>query len=189
MKKRALLSSAAAPFAHLLGISAARRAEDDEEKKDNDAARADDEDEEKKDDAKAEDGDGDEDDEEKKDAKASDEDEEDDEEEMKASARVRERARCAAIFKSKHAAGRPHIAAELAFNTTLTARQAIGVLASIAAGDAAAPKTRSGGLAAAMATIANPKVGAGDAAPLSPSDPKAVAAQIIAAGKKRRGEA
>jgi hypothetical protein len=43
-------------------------------------------------------------------------------------ARKRERARCAAIFGSKHAAGRVAAAANLAFNTKMTASQAIVVL-------------------------------------------------------------
>ena len=52
-------------------------------------------------------------------------------------ARTRERARCAAIFASEHATGRADLAANLAFNTDMTSKEAIGVLAT--AGKSAAP--------------------------------------------------
>lgn len=74
-----------------------------------------------------------------KSAKADDEDAEDDdkkdddEDEMRgksaaASARRRERSRCAAIMGSKMAARNVVLAANLAFNTTMTRQQAIAVL-------------------------------------------------------------
>ncbi|WP_433960039.1 hypothetical protein [Serratia symbiotica] len=44
-----------------------------------------------------------------------------------------ERKRCAAIFGSKHAAGRPDMAAHLAFNTRMSASEAIGTLATMGA--------------------------------------------------------
>lgn len=44
-----------------------------------------------------------------------------------------ERKRCAAIFGSKHAAGRPDMAAHLAFNTRMSAGEAIGTLATMGA--------------------------------------------------------
>ncbi|RYM50047.1 hypothetical protein [Serratia proteamaculans] len=44
-----------------------------------------------------------------------------------------ERKRCAAIFGSKHAAGRPDIAAHLAFSTRMSASEAIGTLATMGA--------------------------------------------------------
>lgn len=44
-----------------------------------------------------------------------------------------ERKRCAAIFGSKHAAGRPDMAAHLAFNTRMSAREAIDTLATMGA--------------------------------------------------------
>jgi hypothetical protein len=61
------------------------------------------------------------------------EEDDDDEEEMRgksasARARRRERARCAAIFASKGAGRNPVLAANLAFETTMTRSQAIAVL-------------------------------------------------------------
>ncbi|PXW23402.1 hypothetical protein [Paraburkholderia caballeronis] len=61
------------------------------------------------------------------------EDDDDDEEEMRGKsaasrARRRERARCAAIFGSKAAARNPVLAANLAFKTTMTRKQALAVL-------------------------------------------------------------
>ena len=44
-----------------------------------------------------------------------------------------ERKRCAAIFGSKHAAGRPDMAAHLAFSTRMSASEAIGTLATMGA--------------------------------------------------------
>jgi hypothetical protein len=70
-------------------------------------------------------------------AKADDQDpdaeDEDPDEEVRgksaaATARRRERARCAAIFGSKHAQGRVALAAHFAFNTTMTRSEAIGAL-------------------------------------------------------------
>ena len=89
-----------------------KRAEDDsDDEDDKKSKRADDE----KDDDKMED-DGD-----------------DDEEEMRgksavARARRRERARCAAIFRSKMAGKNPVLAANLAFNTSMTRKEALAVL-------------------------------------------------------------
>lgn len=62
-------------------------------------------------------------------------DAEDDEDEMRgksasARARRRERARCAAIFASKAAARNPEMAANLAFNTSLTRQEALALLRS-----------------------------------------------------------
>ncbi|WP_321904395.1 hypothetical protein [Paraburkholderia tropica] len=61
------------------------------------------------------------------------EDDDDDEEEMRgksavSGARRRERARCAAIFGCKEAGRNPVLAANLAFNTTMTRKQAVRVL-------------------------------------------------------------
>jgi hypothetical protein len=63
-------------------------------------------------------------------------------------ARKRERARCAAIFGSKHAAGRVAAAANLAFNTKMTASQAIGVLKTLPQEEASA--STGGGLGERM---------------------------------------
>jgi hypothetical protein len=69
------------------------------------------------------------------DADAAEDDDEDKDEEMRgkssaAAARRRERARCAAIFSAKAAGMNPALAASLAFNTTMTRKEAIGVLES-----------------------------------------------------------
>lgn len=74
--------------------------------------------------------------------KRDDEDEDEDgDEEMRgnsaaAQARRRERARCAAILGHASAKDRPDAAGHLAFNTTLTRREAIGTLQSMPAGSA-----------------------------------------------------
>lgn len=57
--------------------------------------------------------------------------EEDDENRDVKKGRRAERKRCAAIFGSKHAAGRPDMAAQLAFNTRMSASEAIGTLATM----------------------------------------------------------
>lgn len=77
-----------------------------------------------------------------------DEDAEDDDDKQEmsgrsaaASARRRERARCAAIFASKHAANNIPLAASLAFDTTMTRKEATAVLKS-QAGRSSAPEPR-----------------------------------------------
>lgn len=59
--------------------------------------------------------------------------EEDDENRDVKKGRRAERKRCAAIFGSKHAAGRADMAAHLAFNTRMSASEAIGTLATMGA--------------------------------------------------------
>lgn len=146
-------------FAHLTGVAGKRAEEDDKDrrqeaedddpdKKEQDredntgkkGKRAEEDDKEK---GKAEGDDPD--DEEKDQAKADDQDAEDDdeEEEMRgksaaASARRRERARCAAIFGSKAAGRNPVLAANLAFNTSMTRKEALAVLESTPASMATA---------------------------------------------------
>lgn len=66
---------------------------------------------------------------------------------------AKERQRCASIFGSKHAAGRIGMAAELAFNTSLDAKAAIGVLSQSPA------EKKGGALAAAMSKQKQPQVG------------------------------
>ena len=102
-------------------------------------------------------------------------------------ARLRERSRCAAIFRDEAAGKNPALAAELAFSTDLPRGQAIKVL-------------RAGGLAVAsprntldrrMANVPVPPVVAGEPASKGPNGkPKAYqdATQVIVAGMKRRGE-
>lgn len=76
---------------------------------------------------------------------------------VRAARRV-ERRRCAAIFGSKHAAGRVPLAAQLAFGTNMKASAAVKVLASAAQESAANP------LAAAMAALPRHNVGHGGGA-------------------------
>lgn len=203
-----------ASFAHLLGRggpAAAKRAEEE----DDDKKRAEDRDEDKKDegddakkgkraespDREEEDEDRDEDrDEERDDAKkgkaakkAESEDDDDDEEGDDGSdgadmrkrgsraARLRERARCAAIFADAAAGNNPALAAQLAFGTDLPRSQAVAVLRS----GAIAPAQRRKSLDDRMAAAKTPAVGAGDASTAAPN----LADQIIAAGRKARGEA
>lgn len=142
-------------FAHLLGLkkkaseeedddkekskkAKSRRAEeecDDEEDAQDDDDREDMED----DDDREPDAEDDDDDKEKgkkaKSRRAEDDDEDAEEDEncdVKKGRRA-ERKRCAAIFGSKHAAGRPDMAAHLAFNTRMSAREAIDTLATVGA--------------------------------------------------------
>ena len=147
-KPRKRAAAEALPFAHLIGADAVtasgKRSEEDDDKDEDrrDASAAEDDDDEK-DRAAEEDDDGDDD----KDRAEHDDDdekaEEDDEEEedkpkgsgaARQSARAAtkaERARCRAIFTSKHAAGRVAAACSLAFDTGMSAKAAIGVLRSL----------------------------------------------------------
>lgn len=133
-------------FAHLLGLTKAakasraaeeeeddQKAEEEDENEDDDksskkskkAKKAEDDDPDAEDDdPDAEDDDPDaEDDDDDPDA----EEEEDENKDVK-KGRKAERQRCAAIFSSKHAAGRPDLAATLAFTTKLSANEAIRVM-------------------------------------------------------------
>jgi hypothetical protein len=100
------------------------------------------------------------------------------------SARLRERARCSAIFADAAAGKNPALAAQLAFGTDLPRTQAINVLR--AGGLAVASGPRRPSLDERMASVKVPVIGNGDAA--GPTGAQGTAAQIIAAGKKRRGE-
>jgi hypothetical protein len=137
-------------FAHLAGFAGKARAEgedpDDKEKKDKEAtgddpdkeakgAKADDDERKQRDDESDDDfakrmkAMDDEEDDKEKEAKADD----DSDEEMRgnsnaAAARKRERTRCAAIFGSKAAGKNPVLAANLAFNTSMTRKEALAVL-------------------------------------------------------------
>jgi hypothetical protein len=139
-----------------------------EDKKDDDSAQDDEpeknDDDDKKAKSKAEDDD---------DSDAEDEDDKDDEMHGKsaaAAARRRERARCAAIFGTKAAGKNPALAANLAFNTRMTRKEAIVVLESTPA---------AGGFSGRSAR--NPNLGTGAALP---SSKQAVASNWDAAFKK-----
>jgi hypothetical protein len=190
----------ASSFAHLLGLPKAAKAEEDDDNKKQGPDESDDdyakrmEDEEKKDDedgdgakgTKADDdGDGDAEDDpddkkKVKKAKKAEDGDDDDDEGMKA-ARKAERKRCAAIFGDASAGTRPDLAAHLAFNTSMSATEAIELLKAAAVGG------RGRSLADRMATVTVPNVGAGGVS-ANDGSAKSVAAQILAAGAKRRGE-
>jgi hypothetical protein len=104
---------------------------------------------------------------------------EEDKEEATKAARAAERARCRAIFASPAAANNVALAAHLAFDTDLTAEQAIGVLA-------LGGKSGSG-LAARMQGAPNPTLGTGGAPKPEASSPEGLAAQIIASARLARG--
>ncbi|MGV8865553.1 MAG: hypothetical protein ACOH2S_01430 [Janthinobacterium svalbardensis] len=180
-------------FAHLLGMPAGAKAEDgdgDDDKKqrtdesDEDyAKRMEEEEEKKKEDARrAEEKEK----EEKKkegEAKKARKAEEDEDDKEKA-ARVNERARCASIFKCAAAGTRPDVVAHLAFNTSMPSAEAISMLETFAVGGTPQPSS----LASRMAGVKPQNVGSGAAAAPAAGSDAAVTAQIIAAGKARRGE-
>lgn len=172
-------------------------AEDDDEDKPSGRkakkARADDGDDEN-DDPDAEDGDGEDDKKpagkKAKKARADDGDDGDgnDDEEDGASARagaMRERRRCASIFGSRHAAGRPDLAAHLAFNTNMSASEAIGTMKTLVGGEKAGARSARSTLADRMRAESVPNPGQGTSA--APTGPKGLAAAMIAASKKAQG--
>ncbi|MBN5283368.1 hypothetical protein [Serratia ureilytica] len=141
-------------FAHLLGLKKKASEEEDddkekskkaksrraeEERDDEEDAEDDDDREDMEDDDREPDAEDDDDDKEKgkkaksRRAEEDDEDAEEDENRDVKKGRRAERKRCAAIFGSKHAAGRPDMAAHLAFNTRMSAREAIDTLATVGA--------------------------------------------------------
>ncbi|HBC0643264.1 TPA: hypothetical protein I8541_003335 [Serratia marcescens] len=140
-------------FAHLLGLkkNASEEEDDDKEKSkkaksrraeeerddEEDAEDDDDHEDMEDDDDREPDAEDDDDDKEKgkkaksRRAEEDDEDAEEDENRDVKKGRRAERKRCAAIFGSKHAASRPDMAAHLAFNTRMSAREAIDTLATV----------------------------------------------------------
>lgn len=212
MTVRSALKASTSPFAHL-GRPAAAAGDDDKKKEDAKKAKAEGDDEDKKGDetkddakkskkAKAEEGDDeeDDDDEPKKDkakgkakkAKADEDDGDDDMEDEEQdpdakSARARERARIRAILVSEPGKANPVAAAHLATGTSMPRGQAIEMLAAMQAGQpvaAAAVEPKRDNLRDRMADVPNPTVGSDAAAQPAPN----LAAQIIAADKKRLGE-
>lgn len=201
MAKNTTLAAGTSPFAHLLGGAAAlagrtlgRRAQDEEEQPDaedeGDEPDAEDEDTDepetgkrgkrgKKADADDDDDDVDAEDEgDEPDA----EDEDADEPEGKRAATPYNRGyaaankRARAIFASPAAAGRPDLAAQLAFETTMTSAEAIGVLGMASASTA----TRGRSLDDRMAGRREARPGAGTGA----SGEKSFGDQVLAASKK-----
>lgn len=195
MSKKTILAAGTSPFAHLLGGAAAlagralgRRAEDEDEMPDAeddgdepDAAEPDDEPEKgkrgKK--AKGEDGDDEDVDAEDDDSDVDAEEPEDDKEAKSFRAgRAAERKRCAAIFASPAAAGRPDLAATLAFGTNQTSAEAIAVL-----GAANTPLGRSRTLDDRMANRRDPKPGAGGGSPGKGTFASRMSAALTKAGR------
>lgn len=142
-------------FAHLLGLKKKASEEDDDDKEKGKKAKSrhaeeerddkenaeEEDDRENMDDDDDSDPDAEEDDDKEKDKKAksrraeeddADADEDDENRDVKKGRRA-ERKRCAAIFGSKHAAGRPDMAAHLAFNTRMSASEAIDTMATMGA--------------------------------------------------------
>jgi hypothetical protein len=183
----------------------ARRAEEDERRKDEDARRAEEDEKRKEEDAlRAEEDDDsgdDEDDKEKekdkgkkgKKAKSAEDDDAsdgDDDGDMKdeaskaayreglAAGRERENDRCARIFSSKAAAGRPDLAATLAFTTRNSSAEALAILD--AAGPVVAPRGRS--LDDRMGKRSDPRPGA--ETPGKGAGGGTLAEKMIAVGKK-----
>ncbi|NNM70179.1 MAG: hypothetical protein HKM00_09510 [Gallionella sp.] len=118
------------------------------------------------------------------DAEADDTDEEMKGKGTAAAARSRERARCSAIFASSAAAARPDVAAHLAFNTTMSRKEAVGLLNSVAAGGA----SKGSALASRMTSIKLPIVGSDNASAPAAGSAASIAQQIIAAAAKARGD-
>lgn len=119
----------------------------------------------------------------------SDDSEKEDEKKEQA-ARVAERARCAVIFQSPHAAGAAlPLAAHLAFHTDMSAAQAVATLAT-APKLAADTERKPSGLAARMAAAAAiPNVGASSPERSGPANAaKAQADAILKAVAAYRGE-
>lgn len=96
----------------------------------------------------------------------------------KAEGGAEERTRCATIFASEHASGREALAAHFAFNSELSAEEAIKALA-------ASPSGGKGGktnpLTSAMSHIQQPVIGSG----ASDTGKKSAGAELIANAEKR----
>jgi len=96
-----------------------------------------------------------------------------------------ERRRCAAIFGSRHAAGRPDLAAHLAFNTNMSVAEAIGTMKTLVGGEKAGARGARSSLADRMRAESVPNPGHGASA--APTGAKGLAAAMLAASKKAHG--
>ena len=105
---------------------------------------------------------------------------------VQAEARTAERARCAAILNHAEAAGRSDLAAHLAFETDMSADAAGKMLAKAPKAQAAAPAAAADPLAAAMAAVGTPGVGAdnADAEPKVDDAKSILSAFALATGTK-----
>jgi hypothetical protein len=162
--------------------------EKDEDEKDKDKSKK----------SKAEDDEKDEDEEDKdkskksKKAEGDDDDGDEDEPEARVSAadvariRASERKRISAIVSSEAGLANPDAAYELAVNSDMPTANAIAMLRAV--GPARAQTPAKDNLRDRMAGTKQPDIGAGGEEAPAPGDPKALAAAIINAGRKRRGE-
>jgi hypothetical protein len=117
-----------------------------------------------------------------------DSDRDDDDDADARAARARERGRIKAIVTSGAGMLNPVGAMELACGTSMSRRQAIGMLQAMGAPAAAEPRSTDA-LRNRMSGVETPDIGAGDtAAPAVAGSAKAIADAIVVAGKKRRGE-
>lgn len=172
-------------FAHLAGLKPARTTA---------SVTASDDDKDEKDKAKAEDEDDKDkpgEDEDDKSARAEEddkepEDDDDKKDEAKAAASA-ERARCAAIFATPEAAANLSLAAHLAFETDLTAKQAVGALRAGGV-TAAAEHPRRSSLSERMERAPKADVGPGENAGPDMSTAAGVAAFILGAGRPVKKE-
>lgn len=117
-------------------------------------------------------------------AEGDDEDGDDEGDGAKKAARTLERARCARIIAHGVRIGAVRQAGVFAFDTRVSSKAAIAALNAAMSDDAAkprAPKRESLASRMADAKVSNPGAGGGAKAP-------SLAEQIVAAGKKRRGE-
>jgi len=176
----------AMPFAHLLsnGSRAARAEQEDEreqraDESDDDYAKRMEELDEKEEEARRAEQEREE-EEARRAAAEGDDDGDDETDTVKKASRAAERTRCARIVAHGIKIGAVRQAGVFAFDTKMSSKAAI---AALDASRADAPPKRSG-LADRMAATRVPNPGAGGAAAAEPS----IADQIVAAGKKRRGE-
>ncbi len=205
LKTRAIMA-AVSPFAHLLGVAAEKEDDDDKEKaKDDEAKRAEWAKKAETDDARKQgkdesdedyaermeemDEEEDEDKKGKKSKRAETDDDGDegleDESEEKKAVRRSERTRCAKIIAHGIKTGSVRQAGIFAFDTSMTVAAAI---AALDAGKLDNEAGKRGGLKERMAAVGISSVGPGAGEAPDASSPKAVAAMIIEAGRKARGE-
>ncbi|HET8686691.1 MAG TPA: hypothetical protein VFM18_08505 [Methanosarcina sp.] len=108
--------------------------------------------------------------------------------EDKPSAILVERSRCAKIIAHGIKMGKVEMAGVFAFDTDMTAEAAITAITAGSSFDIATAKSSEGSLASRMAKLALPVVKSESAASSDVPDSTKLAAQIVAAGKKARGE-
>lgn len=108
--------------------------------------------------------------------------------EDKPSAILAERSRCAKIIAHGVKMGKVEMAGVFAFDTDMTAEAAITAITAGSSFDTATAKSSEGSLASRMAKLALPVVKSESAASSDVPDSTKLAAQIVAAGKKARGE-